>query len=205
LVPLLPFPLHRLDHPERPRRPASRCRRPRPHRPRYPRGRSRPHRRRHPPPPHPPPPPPPPNQPPPGPPPTPPPPRPAPPAPDPFAHRTRRPRPLPPPAGVPRPSVGSDLADEHLTYLLHWVAQHRGWTIGPDTAPAACLAAAHATPVHPLRDYLESLAWDGSPRLTTWLQRYAGAPDSPTTSLIRISTLTAALPRLPSPTSQPHP
>jgi len=121
---------------------------------------------------------------------------------DTFADRIRWLRPLPPLAGVPRPSVGSDLADEHLTYLLHWVAQHRGWTIGPDTAHAACLAAAHATPVHPLRDYLESLAWDGSPRLTTWLQRYAGAPDSPTTSLIGIWTLIAAVARILAPGCQ---
>jgi predicted P-loop ATPase len=32
---------------------------------------------------------------------------------------------------------------------------------------------------HPLRDYLQSLTWDGTPRVTNWLINYVGAVDAP--------------------------
>src|SRR5262249_30821004 len=121
---------------------------------------------------------------------------------DTFADRIRWLRPLPPLAGVPRPSVGSDLPAEHPTYLLHWAAHHPRWPTAPDPPPAPSPATPHAPPVPPLRHSPESLAWDGSPRLTTWLQRYAGAPDSPTTSLIGIWTLIAAVARILAPGCQ---
>lgn len=34
-------------------------------------------------------------------------------------------------------------------------------------------------PAHPVRDYLDSLAWDQEPRVARWLIDYAGAPDTP--------------------------
>ncbi|HEX7936753.1 MAG TPA: virulence-associated E family protein [Paraburkholderia sp.] len=33
--------------------------------------------------------------------------------------------------------------------------------------------------VHPLRDWLDSLEWDGEKRIDTWLTRYCGAADTP--------------------------
>lgn len=37
---------------------------------------------------------------------------------------------------------------------------------------------AHAASYHPVRQYLDSLAWDGVPRLDTWIVRHAGAVDA---------------------------
>ena len=39
--------------------------------------------------------------------------------------------------------------------------------------------AARHNPFHPVRDYLDGLHWDGTPRLDTWLVTYGGAQDSP--------------------------
>jgi predicted P-loop ATPase len=37
---------------------------------------------------------------------------------------------------------------------------------------------AHANRYHPVRDYLESLKWDGTPRLVSWLSYYLGADET---------------------------
>lgn len=41
----------------------------------------------------------------------------------------------------------------------------------------AILAAAHFFKIHPVREFLQSLVWDGIPRLSTWLSQYAGVTD----------------------------
>jgi predicted P-loop ATPase len=38
---------------------------------------------------------------------------------------------------------------------------------------------AHANRFHPVRDWLDGLAWDGTPRIDTWLKDYGGAEDTP--------------------------
>lgn len=49
---------------------------------------------------------------------------------------------------------------------------------------------------HPVRDYLESLSWDGVKRLDTLLVDYLGAEDSPYTRAVTRKTLTAAIKRI---------
>jgi putative DNA primase/helicase len=38
---------------------------------------------------------------------------------------------------------------------------------------------ARASPVHPVRSYLQDLQWDGRPRLSTWITRYLEVKDTP--------------------------
>jgi predicted P-loop ATPase len=121
---------------------------------------------------------------------------------DTFGQRIRWARPVPVLPGLPRPAVGSELADDDLAYVAQWAAERRRWTVGLDTVHAACSVAAHLRPVHPVRRYLEGLTWDGTQRLTTWLQTYAGAPDAPTTSAIGIWALLAAVARITQPGCQ---
>jgi putative DNA primase/helicase len=47
------------------------------------------------------------------------------------------------------------------------------------TVYGAMVLAARKRPFHPIRDYLDGLEWDGTPRLDTWLTKYLGAQDSP--------------------------
>ena len=42
----------------------------------------------------------------------------------------------------------------------------------------AVQAAARHNPFHPVRDYFDSLVWDGVPRLDAWLVTYFHAEDS---------------------------
>jgi predicted P-loop ATPase len=56
--------------------------------------------------------------------------------------------------------------------------QHRDINVSPATISRSVLAAARDNTVHPVRDYLGSLLWDGRPRLETWTMDYLGAADT---------------------------
>ena len=49
---------------------------------------------------------------------------------------------------------------------------------------------------HPVRDYLDSLAWDHEPRIERWLIDYAGAPDTPYVRAVSRIVLVAAARRI---------
>lgn len=52
---------------------------------------------------------------------------------------------------------------------------------------------------HPVHDYLSPLAWDGTPRLDTWLTTYGQAPDTPYTRAVGKLILIAAIARIRTP------
>jgi hypothetical protein len=55
---------------------------------------------------------------------------------------------------------------------------------------------AWSTTRHPVREYLDSLEWDGKPRINTWLRDYGGAEDSEYLSHISAIILIAACRRI---------
>jgi predicted P-loop ATPase len=67
-------------------------------------------------------------------------------------------------------------ADDILT--AEWL-QHTGITVSPQTAAQAVEVVARERRFHPVRDYLEQLSWDGSPRLDRWAVDHLGAEDTP--------------------------
>lgn len=66
-------------------------------------------------------------------------------------------------------------ADDLLA--VEWL-QHAGIAVGVDVAGQTVEAVAREHPFHPVRDYLRSLAWDGTPRLERWLSTHLGARDT---------------------------
>ena len=62
--------------------------------------------------------------------------------------------------------------------LAEWL-QLRGLNAKPTTCAAAVQHFAAARPIHPLRDHLDGLRWDGQARLDQWLITYLGVADSP--------------------------
>lgn len=76
-----------------------------------------------------------------------------------------------------RGAAEGDWIDNDTTELRYWIAENYGWEPGPDKTWAALVAAAKRDSFHPIRDYLRGLAWDGVPRLATWLYTYLGAED----------------------------
>jgi len=75
--------------------------------------------------------------------------------------------------GMPSPS--GRLKDEHYTWIQ--VAARKAWDVQwsrPAVIEAVSLAACSKS-VHPVKDYLEGLKWDGVSRLDDWLVKYMGS------------------------------
>jgi hypothetical protein len=74
-------------------------------------------------------------------------------------------------------AIPRDWADTDDTRTSIWM-QQKGINLGRDIVGQAVQSVAADYTVHPLRDWLDSLRWDGVPRLDTWLSEYLGAKPS---------------------------
>jgi len=61
--------------------------------------------------------------------------------------------------------------EHHDTRLAAWM-QHQGLLVGKHLAYDAAEEIAKRRPFHPVREYLDSLVWDGEPRCDLWLSDY---------------------------------
>src|SRR5262249_9579601 len=74
----------------------------------------------------------------------------------------------------PRPVEDADV------YRLQEFLQRAGLkNLGTETVHNAVEQRGRECRFHPVRDYLEILKWDGTPRVENWLVRYLGAPETP--------------------------
>ena len=72
-----------------------------------------------------------------------------------------------------------DWTDEDTGRVQCWLSAVHDVDVGGETALAAVKIAAHRVRVHPVREWLESLRWDGKRRLPTWLVDVFGCDDTP--------------------------
>ncbi len=94
---------------------------------------------------------------------------------DEFAEREVWLKQPPPQPGLATPQLG-EVRDEHDTYIQHWFHGKRQLNVAAVTA--AVMAAARGNRFHPVREYLASLTWDGTQRLTKLLPHYFSSLDS---------------------------
>lgn len=81
--------------------------------------------------------------------------------------------------------VAGDWEGMDDSFTGFWLATRAGLArISSVQAAEAAEMAARAAPFNPVRDYLESLTWDQTPRLDSWLADYFGAPRSPYNALV---------------------
>jgi predicted P-loop ATPase len=71
------------------------------------------------------------------------------------------------------------LDDSDLLAIRIWVEERVTFDIGKDLTNEGVQAAAFTNRFHPVRNYLNALAWDGTPRLDTWLIDFLGVTDTP--------------------------
>ena len=76
------------------------------------------------------------------------------------------------PEKLPRPWRDAD-----DVRAAEWL-QRRELNVTPLVVSRSVIAVAREVTVHPVRDYLNALVWDGTPRLEDWTCRYLGAPDT---------------------------
>ena len=69
------------------------------------------------------------------------------------------------------------LEDDSMTRLRLLIDERFQFLPGKDFFQDVVTDAARAAPFHPVRDYLDALAWDREPRIDRWLTTYGGAED----------------------------
>lgn len=85
--------------------------------------------------------------------------------------------------GMLMPAIGQVL-DHHVVYVQQYFKKHNGVSFGVESIRSAVDTACFANPFHPVRDYLDSLVWDGQPRVCRWLATYMGAKDDDYTRMV---------------------
>lgn len=79
------------------------------------------------------------------------------------------------PAGTAHPRPWGEADDVRCA---EWLQRHE-INVPPVVVGRSVVAVSRNIRIHPVRDYFEALAWDGTPRLDTWAVAYLGAEDTP--------------------------
>lgn len=82
------------------------------------------------------------------------------------------------PQDAPADYAPGDWSDDDTTRTAAWFASEIGFEPSPGMLDAAIQAVARKTIVHPVRDWLLSLAWDGTPRIDAFVGDYLGGSRS---------------------------
>ncbi len=94
------------------------------------------------------------------------------------------------------PKVQKDVwSDEDVTRLDAWLRREWAVEMKPTMIREAVYVVALKQAANPLRAWLESLKWDGTPRLDGWLHRYLGVVDSPYAKLVGTKWMISAVAR----------
>ena len=100
----------------------------------------------------------------------------------------------PPVLGLRSPT--GDPCDADIVYVQHWFRRVFDVYFSKDAITAAIDHAAKVHEVHPVKEYLDSLSWDGVPRIGNWLGTYLGAEDNPVNQLVGRMWLISAVARV---------
>jgi predicted P-loop ATPase len=95
-----------------------------------------------------------------------------------------------------------DWTDEDVTRLCAYLSRAYKLEIGSAKAREAAAVVAQRTRFHPVREYLRSVAWDGEPRIDTWLIDFCEVEDSPYSRAVASKFLISAVARIETPGSK---
>lgn len=107
-------------------------------------------------------------------------------------------RPLPWSGGADYPKAWTDNDDRGMA---DWLQRH-GLHVGLEAVAEGVQFVGAEAAYHPVLNYLESLAWDGEPRLDVWAVECFGCPDTPYTRAVAARWLISAVARVSQPGCQ---
>jgi predicted P-loop ATPase len=93
------------------------------------------------------------------------------------------------------PRGKTQLSDEICRALRNLIIERFHFDPGIDNVREAAMSLCEANRFNPITDYLDSLQWDGVPRLDKWMTTYLGAEDTPLNRAIGRVTLIAMVRR----------
>lgn len=91
--------------------------------------------------------------------------------------------------------TATEWTDHEDRLTTDWL-QHNGIFVSVEVAGQAVQAVARDRRLHPVKEYLESLKWDGTKRLDTWLSEYLGAEMNDYTAAVGARWLISAVARI---------
>ena len=100
------------------------------------------------------------------------------------------------PQDAPPDCTPGDWTDEDTIRVQSWLADAYGLDIGLEATLNAVKVAAARSRFHPVRDWLNSLRWDGQRRVRGWLHTIMGCDDTPYTREVGLSFLVSAVARV---------
>ncbi|MEB2314105.1 MAG: virulence-associated E family protein [Sorangiineae bacterium] len=89
--------------------------------------------------------------------------------------------------------------EEDAIRTAAWLSTFTGLDVAPQLVDAAALAGSKRRVVHPVRDWLAGLRWDGTARLDGWLERYLGVAPTPYAAAVGARWLVSAVARVSEP------
>lgn len=91
---------------------------------------------------------------------------------------------------------GKAWTDEDTIMLKYYLSRNHKFDIQSSIVEEAVLVVSKKNPNHPVRNYLNSLVWDGRPRIDTWLAEYCSANPDIYSATIGAKTLLGAVARV---------
>lgn len=74
--------------------------------------------------------------------------------------------------------VAQELREHDFTRMVTWLSREEGLHVTSHKVIETVPVVSDTNVVHPVRDYLQSLRWDGKRRVESWLATYCGVPAS---------------------------
>jgi virulence-associated protein E len=98
--------------------------------------------------------------------------------------------------GLELESFVGDMSDPALLWLREIIYERFNFDPSTSTVHTAVMTLANHHRFHPVRDYLDGLTWDGTPRIDQWLSTYGEADDNDYTRAVGTLVLMAAVRRV---------
>jgi len=87
-------------------------------------------------------------------------------------------------------------SDEDATLCIQWLSTNKKYEPKKQMMHDAAVVAGYEYQFHPVKQYFESLVWDGHKRVHNWMHTYLGAVDDQYTRAVGLKTLVACVKRI---------